>query len=103
MLADSGSSKDGPSGPSTGFTGNGSAIVGWLPGDRREPVQRAGHAVLELALIHPPRVPAIGAAPARIEQLAVGVIRAEQRRHRDEVSLEAGRAEPGNQLGGLAS
>ncbi len=70
----------------------------WLPGDRREPVQRAGNAVLELAFIHPPRVPAIGAAPARIEQLAIGVIRAEQRRHRDQVSI----AEPGDQFGRLA-
>ena len=70
----------------------------WLPGDRGEPVQRAGYAVLELALMHPPRVPAIGAAPPWIEQLAVGVIRAEQRRHRDQVSM----AEPGDQLGRLA-
>ncbi len=70
----------------------------WLPGDRREPVQRAGNAVLELAFIHPPRVPATGAAPARIEQLAVGVMRAEQRRHRDQVSM----AEPGHQFGRLA-
>src|SRR5262249_27007883 len=36
--------------------------------------------------------------PARIKQLAVVVIRAEQRRHRDQVSI----AEPGNQFGRLA-
>ena len=73
-------------------------LLGRHPGKFRQSLERSGDAVFDLALAHPPGEPAASGTPARIEQLPVGIERAEQRGNGDHMRVARG----SDELGGLA-